>query len=148
MKTLLLLIAFAAGMLAPLQAGMNARMGRAMGDPYYAALVSFAVGTLGLLALGLVGRMDFSAIRSAAGEVHWSIWGAGLLGAFYVTATIILTPRLGAALTFSLVIAGQLAMALYLDHIGAFGIPVQPVNLLRLTGALFITAGVMLIRKF
>lgn len=147
MKVFFLIIAFAAGMLAPLQAGMNTRMGRALGDPFYAALISFVVGTLGLFIYGLISRMEFAAVRDAAG-LHWSIWLAGLLGAFYVTATIILTPRLGAALTFSLVIAGQLAMALILDQTGAFGIPVQPLNWQRIAGVLLITAGVILIRRF
>lgn len=147
MKFILLLIAFAAGMLAPLQAGMNTRMGRAIGDPFYAALISFAVGTLGLFIYILFSRIEFAAIRGAA-DVHWSIWFAGLLGAFYVTATIVLTPRLGAALTFSLVVAGQLVMALFMDHFGSFGIPVQPVNLPRIFGIVLITAGVVLIRKF
>lgn len=147
MKILLLMLAFAAGMLAPLQAGMNARMGRALDDPFYAALISFSVGTVGLFLYGLFCRMEFTAIRQAS-EVHWSIWFAGLLGAFYVTATIILTPRLGAALTFSLVIAGQLVMALIMDQFGFLGVPVQPVNWLRLLGIILITAGVMLIRRF
>lgn len=147
MKIFFLMLAFAAGMLAPLQAGMNTRMGRAIGDPFYAALISFVVGTLGLIVYGLFSRMEFAAIRHAA-DIHWTIWLAGLLGAFYVTATIILTPKLGAALTFSLVVAGQLAMALILDQMGAFGIPVQPVNWQRLAGVLLITAGVILIRRF
>jgi transporter family-2 protein len=147
MKFFFLMLAFFAGALAPLQAGMNARMGRAIGDPIYAALISFAVGTVGLLVYGLVGRMEFAAIRGAA-DIHWAIWFAGLLGAFYVTATIILTPKLGTALTFSLVVAGQLVMALLMDHFGSFGIPVQPVNWHRLAGAALITAGVVLIRRF
>ncbi|WDP84127.1 MAG: DMT family transporter [Desulfobacter sp.] len=147
MKILLLMLAFAAGMLAPLQAGMNTRMGRAIGDPFYAALISFAVGTMGLLVYGLVCRMEFNAIREIS-HVHWTLWFAGLLGAFYVTATIILTPKLGSTLTFCLVVAGQLVMALILDHFGSFGIPVQPFNWPRLLGVALITAGVLLIRKF
>lgn len=91
--------------------------------------------------------MEFAAIRGAA-DVHWTIWFAGLLGAFYVTATIILTPKLGAALTFSRVVAGQLVMALLMDHFGSFGIPVQPVNWLRMVGIALVTAGVVLIRKY
>ena len=143
----LLGLAFAAGMLGPLQAGMNAKIGKTLGDPFYAALISFAVGTVGLLTVALVGRVEFSAIRTA-GSVHWSLWLAGLLGAFYVTASIVLTPRLGAALTFSLVVAGQLVMAVMIDHFGMLGVPVQPVNLPRLAGIVLITAGAMLIRRF
>lgn len=147
MKFILFSLAFAAGMLAPVQAVMNARMGRALGDSFYAALISFAVGTLGLLLYGLISRMEFAAIRQAA-TIPWPIWFAGLLGAFYVTATIIITPRLGATLTFSLVIAGQLAIAVIMDHFGVFGIPIQPFNWMRLAGVLLLTVGVLLIRKF
>ncbi len=147
MRFILLLTAFAAGMLAPLQAGLNAKMGRAVNDPVYAALISFAVGTLGLLCYGLGTGINFADIRCAA-DIHWTVWGAGLLGAFYVAATIILTPRLGAALTFGLVVAGQLFMAVFMDHFGLTGIPVQSFSWQRFTGIVLITAGVVLIRRY
>lgn len=148
MKLILLLTAFAAGMILPFQAGMNTRMGKALADPVYAALISFAVGTMGLFLYTLmVAKTDFGAIRQAS-QVHWSVWLAGLLGACYVTFVIILTPKLGATLTFCLVVAGQLFMAVILDHVGGFGIPVHPFNWPRLAGILLITAGVFLIRKF
>lgn len=143
----LLVLAFAAGMLAPMQAGMNAKIGKALNDPFYAALISFAVGTAGLLVYALTCRVDLSAIRTVS-DVHWTLWLAGLLGAFYVTATIVLAPRLGTALTFGLVVAGQLVMAVIMDHFGLFGMPVQPVNWLRLTGIVLIVGGTMLIRWF
>ncbi len=147
MKLILLLIALFAGMLAPLQAGLNGKMGRAIGNPVYAALISFAVGTLVLLFYAMAARVDFSSIRQAA-DTHWSVWTAGFLGAFYVTAAIILTPRLGAALTFGLVVAGQLIMAVFMDHLGLLGVPVQSFSWQRFAGIALITAGVILIRKF
>ncbi len=147
MKILLLLTAIVAGMLAPMQAGLNNKVGKAVGDPFYAALISFLVGTMGLFCYALFSRLQFSNLRHAA-DLHWSVWTAGLLGAFYVTAVIIVTPRLGSTLTFSLVVAGQLAMAVFLDHFGLLGIPVQPFNWQRLAGIALITAGAVLIRKF
>jgi bacterial/archaeal transporter family-2 protein len=147
MKLILLLIALVAGMMGPLQAGLNGKMGRAIESPVYAALISFAVGTLVLFGYALTARIDFTSIRHAA-DTHWSVWTAGFLGAFYVTAAIILTPRLGAALTFSLVVAGQLLMAVFLDHFGLLGVSVQPLSWQRITGIVLITAGVILIRKF
>jgi transporter family-2 protein len=147
MKLILLLIALIAGMLGPLQAGLNGKMGRAIQSPVYAALISFAVGTLVLFGYALAARIDFTSIRHAA-DTHWSVWTAGFLGAFYVTAAIILTPRLGAALTFSLVVAGQLLMAVFLDHFGLLGVPVQPLSWQRIAGIALITAGAILIRKF
>ncbi|MDQ3181074.1 MAG: DMT family transporter [Acidobacteriota bacterium] len=52
------------------------------------------------------------------------------------------------ALTFSLVIAGQMLITLVIDHFGFLGVPVKEVNLLRLLGVTFITIGVILIRNF
>ena len=147
MKLILLFIAFIAGMMAPLQAGLNGKMGRAIGDPVYAALISFLVGTLGLLGYAIVTRVEFTNIRHAA-NIHWTVWFAGLLGAFYVTSVIILAPRIGATLAFSLIVAGQMAMAVFLDHFGLLGVPVQSFGWLRLLGITLITAGVVLIRKY
>ncbi len=126
---------------------MNAKIGKTIHDPLYAALISFMVGTIGLLTVALACRTDFSTVRQGA-DLHWATWGAGLLGACYVTATIILTPRLGSTLTFGLVVAGQLIIAVVMDHYGVFGIPVQGVNLPRLIGVTLIIAGVLLIRRF
>ena len=147
MELILMFITLAAGTVAPLQAGLNGKMGRAIGDPFYAALISFAVGTLGLFCYALITRVEFANIRHAA-NIHWTVWTAGLLGAFYVTAILILTPKLGSALTFGLIVAGQLGMALFLDHFGLLGLPVQVLSWQRLLGISLITAGVILIRKY
>jgi len=147
MKLILLCVALIAGMMAPLQAGLNGKMGRVIGDPVYAALISFLVGTIGLLCYAIVTRVEFASIRHAR-NIHWTVWSAGLLGAFYVTAIIIIAPKLGATLTFGLIIAGQLAMSVFLDHFGLLGIPVQSFSWLRLLGITLITAGVLLIRKY
>ena len=147
MKSILLMAALAAGMLAPVQAGLNVKMGRALEDPLFAALISFAVGTLGLVGICVARGVEFSRISQGFSQ-PWPVWCAGLLGVFYVSATLILTPRLGAALTFSLVVAGQLLAALALDHFGLFGIPVQSISWIRVLGVVLITAGVVLIRRF
>jgi transporter family-2 protein len=38
-------------------------------------------------------------------------------------------------------------MALALDHLGALGLPREPVNLGRIAGALLVIAGVVLVRR-
>jgi transporter family-2 protein len=75
-------------------------------------------------------------------------WIGGILGAIFVASTIILVPRIGVALTFSLIIAGQMLVTLIIDHFGWLGVPEKPINLFRVTGAALITIGVILIRKF
>ena len=63
-------------------------------------------------------------------------------------ATLVLIPRLGVAMTFALVTAGQMIFTLVIDHYGLLGVPVREISLMRIGGIVLITAGVVLIRKF
>lgn len=146
MKAFYILLSVLAGSVLPIQAGINGKLGHSVGSPLYASLISFVVGSIGLLFYGLVseGPLKLDTLKQA----KLSELTGGLLGAFYVLVVILMLPKLGAALTFSLVVAGQMVVALLLDHTG-FLVQVQhAVNLWRIIGLLFIIAGVILIRKF
>ena len=144
---LLLLLAVVSGAVLPVQAALNAKMGKAVGDPVYAALISFVVGSLGLLLYCILTKVELAQI-SQASTVDWSVWSAGLLGAFYVAAVIILVPKIGAALTFGLVVTGQLTFSVLIDHYGLLGLSVHAFNWQRLAGIILIIGGVLLIRNF
>lgn len=141
------LLAFISGSVLPIQAGLNAKLGKAVGDPVYAAFISFVVGSVGLWLYLLIQKIPFTGIAQA-GTVHWSVWTAGLLGGFYVAAVIILVPKIGAALTFGLVVTGQLGLSLLLDHYGLLGLAVHPINWARIMGITLIISGIVLIRNF
>jgi len=139
-------LALLAGAFLPFQAGVNGQLKGYVGGPAQVAFVSFAAGAVTLLLYLLVSRTAFA---PGASEASWWLWiGGGLLGASYVTLIIILTPILGVALTFGLIIAGQMAMSLALDQFGGFGFPVHALNPWRLLGAALIVGGVVLIRRF
>ncbi|TXE10346.1 DMT family transporter [Gelidibacter salicanalis] len=149
MKSQLVYIIFAivAGAVLPLQAGLNVQLGKSVSQPVFAAFASFLVGSLGLLIYLFIIKFDFS-LFSNVKSVSPIVWIAGLLGAFYVAAVIVLAPKLGTALTFSLVVAGQMVISLVLDHYGLLGLPVKTINWQRFLGIAFLIAGVLLIRKF
>ncbi|MBV6654997.1 MAG: DMT family transporter [Mameliella sp.] len=144
---LLLILAVLSGAVLPIQAALNAKVGKAVGDPVYAALISFVIGSVGLFIYSLATKVDLAQINQAT-SLHWSVWTAGLLGAFYVAAVIILVPKIGAALTFGLVVAGQLSLSLIMDHYGLMGLSVHAINWQRLVGILCIVGGVLLIRSY
>ena len=143
----LVILAVVSGAVLPVQAALNAKMGKAVGDPVYAALISFVIGSVGLFIYALLTKIDLSQISNAH-TVDWSVWTAGILGAFYVAAVIILVPKIGAALTFGLVVTGQLGLSLLMDHFGILGLPVHAINWQRIAGIFFIIGGVLLIRNF
>jgi transporter family-2 protein len=144
---LFMLLALAAGAMMPTQAAINNKLAVAVESPVLAAFISFVVGTVALLIYVVASGTPLGNIVSAK-EAPPIVWIGGLLGAFFVTAAVVLVPRLGVAMTFSLIIAGQMLVTLVIDHFGLLGVPVKEVSLARVAGILLITAGVVLIRKF
>ncbi len=142
-----IILAVLAGMMMPTQAAVNNKLAGAVGSPILAAFISFLVGTIALFLYIVASGIPLGDLFSAK-DASIVAWTGGLLGAFFVAATVTLVPRLGVALTFSLLIAGQMLVTLVIDHFGLLSVPVKEVNLPRLLGVTFITIGVILIRKF
>jgi len=138
-------MAFIAGTILPIQAALNGKMGKAVQHPMVAAFISFSVGALALLLYLLLARQPLS-LTMAYKQAPWYAWLGGVIGTFYVVASIVLLPRLGVALTFGLVIAGQLFISLLMDHYGWLGVPIRPINLYRIAGVVLLIIGVVLIR--
>lgn len=145
-NALLILLAIVAGVMLPIQAAMNSKISESLKDPIYATLVSFAVGTVGLLAYLLAARTPWGNVRDAL-QLPWFYWLGGILGIVYVAGIIILAPRLGVALTIGLTVAAQMIFSLVMDHYGLLGLKEVPINLPRLLGAVLIIAGVVLIQR-
>jgi transporter family-2 protein len=143
----LIVLALVAGAMMPTQAATNNKMAVIVGSPIFAAFLSFLVGTILLLAVTLFSGLG-SASYAAVTNAPPSAWLGGFLGACFVTAAVILVPKLGVAMTFSLFVAGQLLMSLMIDHYGLLGVEVKEISLPRIAGIALITAGVVLIRRF
>ena len=144
---LYLLIALLAGAMMPTQAATNNKMAAFVDSPVLAAFISFFVGTIALFAYILISGIPLGNLAGAK-DATAIAWIGGLLGAFFVAATVTLVPRLGVAMSFSLIIAGQMMVTILIDHFGLLGVEVKPISFARIAGILLITAGVVLIRRF
>ncbi len=140
-------LAIAAGIMMPTQAAINNKLALSVNSSILAAFVSFIVGTIGLFIYILATGIPLGNLTDAKNAPAIA-WIGGLLGAFFVAATVSLVPRLGVALMFSLVIAGQMAVTLVIDHFGILDVPVKQISVMRVVGVTLITVGVILIRKF
>jgi transporter family-2 protein len=147
MAWILLPFGFLAGAALAVQFSVNAQLRIFVGGPMAAAAVSFFVGTVGLLAVSLVFRQPWT-LTGAVANAPWWVWIGGLLGGFYVLATIILVPRIGAAATVGSILAGQVVASLVIDHFGLVRVPVHELNLPRLLGAILVIVGVALVQRF
>lgn len=144
-KAIWILLAFVAGAFLPIQAGLNAKLGRASQSAVYASLASFIVGSIALILYILLTRQTVSweGVKAAPGYV----WLGGLLGAFYVTVIVLAFPQLGPGLTFGLVVAGQMLLSALLEHFNILVAQPSPISLNKVLGMLLIIGGVLLMRK-
>lgn len=145
-KFIWIFLTLLAGVLLPIQAGLNARLGKAAENPVYAALFSFIVGALGLVLYIVVTRQTISWAGVKAAPL--SLWTGGLLGAFYVTVIVLAFPRLGPGVTFGLVVAGQMIISLLLEHFNILVANPSPINYMKVLGTILIIVGVVILRRF
>lgn len=134
----------AAGASVAFQQVLNAQLRTQLGSPWWAGVVSYAVGTLAMLAVACVAPGPRPAWPGAG--PGWLAWAGGVFGAVFIATSIWMVPRLGAATVLALVVVGQLAAALLLDHLGLMGLTPQPVTATRLLGLACLVLGAVLVR--
>ncbi len=134
---------FAVGVTGAMQPPINAALARRTGS-FEAATISFAVGTVALLAVALLaGGGGFTAVRSAP---WWQLTG-GFVGALFVWSTIVLLPRVGATALLAGIIAGQLTGGVLIDRFGWFGVAQMGVSWYRALGIFLLVVGGMLVLR-
>lgn len=146
--TLLMVLALCAGMLIPVQAGVNAALTRHLATaPLWGAWVNFAVGTCALTVLLVVMRQPIPEASRIAAVPVWA-WTGGLMGMVLVGSSIIVGPVLGATVMITCIIAGQLLSSLLLDQIGFLDYPHHAISWPRLFGIGLLAAGAYLVQRY
>lgn len=137
------------GLLVAVQAAFNNRLRQGLGDVLAVTAVSFAIGTLCLLAV-LVLRGQFTAslrgLAAAWPQLPWWALAGGLCGAGYVAGLLVGVSHVGMALAIAGVLIGQSVGAAVLDACGAFGLVRVPFGAERCIGLILLLAGAWLMR--
>jgi transporter family-2 protein len=140
------LMALCVGALFPVQSAANALLGRGIGGPVAATLVSFASGLVVLLCLNALLFRQWPSLRDLASQPLPLLWVGGTIGAIFLSANVFLAPRLGSAATLSFVMAGQLVSALAIDRFGLFGFSLRDLSAGRIGGVALVVIGALLVR--
>ena len=147
MKYFLLLLTLFTGALLPVQAILNTRLGRQTGGPLMASLISFCVGLICLLILNLVTNSNAFVSLKPSVVNPWYLWLGGLLGAIFVGFITWVNQQQGVALTFAVVVTGQIFCSLIIDHYGLFGSVISTISMQKLLGAALLIVGIILIKR-
>lgn len=143
-KSYWIILVIIAGAFLPIQAGFNSKIGKVLGSNIQASFVSFFIGTIGLLLFLLITKQFLNI--NAFGQVPKYTWTSGLLGAAYVVIAISGFQKLGAPLTFGMIVTGQLFMSIFLEHNKILVDTQSSFNTLKFLGVLLVLSGVALIK--
>ncbi len=125
------------GIAVGLQGPIAAQMGKRVGS----AASSFVVHVSGAFLSGALllarGGEEIQNWRS----LSWYMLGSGFFGVVLYLTINHTMPRLGATTALALIIIGQLAMGVLIDHFGLFGVAVHQLDAWRVAGLLLLLAG-------
>ncbi len=148
MNFLYLILAFLSGVASTTQALVNTKLMFHLGSPILSSFINFVIGTLVLAIIYLfsvLNRTETIPSISHVAQTSWWMWSGGILGAFFVFIIIWVSPKIGFANVFSLIVAGQVILSVILDHSGILGTPIHQLNLSRFGGVCLLIIGVYLI---
>jgi transporter family-2 protein len=131
------------GGLLAVQAAANVQLSAAVGSPAGGATLQLAVGAL-VLVVAAAAAGALAALHLLADATPWHLVG-GLGSAVYISAGILLFPRLGAVVTVGLFIAGQMLASLALDTTGWLGVESRPADAAAVLGIGAVLAGAVAI---
>lgn len=130
------------------QVATNKQLGQHLHNLYIPAAVNMLIGIVATVVLTMLLSKDYPS-REMLRTAPWYLWLAGgVLGATYLTGTILLAPVLGAAALIGLVVTGQILFSVTVDHFAWFGFEQHAANWQRLVGCGLLAGGVALVSRF
>ena len=136
-------LALVAGLAGSIQVAVMGRFGERIGS-FEALAANLLFSTLVAVGVLLALRQSLAGFGDAVRSPWWYWLGGGGMGLVVVLTITVVTPRLGAAATIGLLIAGQLAMGVLIDRYGWFGVEQVPLSWPRALGVLLLAAGALL----
>jgi transporter family-2 protein len=136
-------LALVAGLAGSIQVAVMGRFGQRIGS-MEAVAANLVFSTLVATTVLLVLRQSLAGFGDAFRSPWWYWVGGGGMGVVVVLTITVVAPRLGAAATIGLLIAGQLAMGVAIDRYGWFGLDRVALTWPRALGVLMLAAGALL----
>jgi bacterial/archaeal transporter family-2 protein len=142
-KGVAVVVAAVVGGVVVTQGPLNSQLGRTVGG-LQASVIALGVSFLALLALSTV-TGGIGGVRHI-GQAPWHVAiGGGLAGALYVGSIVWTVRALGAGGLTAVTIAGQLGVAVVIDHYGWLGVERSPVTAAKVAGIALLALGTWLV---
>jgi transporter family-2 protein len=142
-RSVAVVVAAVVGGVVVTQGPLNSQLGRTVGG-LHASVIALGVSFLALLTLAAL--TDGLGGLRRLGDAPWHVViGGGLAGALYVGSIVWTVRALGVGGLTAVTIAGQLGLAIVIDHFGWLGVERSPVTVAKVSGVLLLALGTWLV---
>jgi transporter family-2 protein len=140
------------GALRSVEAGCQNQLKGALKNVWLCGVISYAVALTGVtlilaVTLLVVSRRPWPTRADVKAMPKWAPFG-GLTGGAAILAMITVASSVGVSTFNAVIIAGQMFVAVALDHLGVMGFPRRSVTPQRVLACLLIIAGAYLMAKY
>ena len=146
MKALLFPFVAVAGALTSVEAGANAAMNKAVGSPWWPAIVFNLISLAALAVPAIVLAGPFPGGKLV--DLPWWAWTGGLVGALYFISMMVGPSSMGSGLFTGLTVSAAVVTSIALDNWGLVGFEVHHAGPGRLIGGALMLAGLLCVSLF
>lgn len=139
MKISLFFLVLFLGAILSLHLSMNAQVGVIIKNSKMANALFWSIGAIAAILIA-TSSWD-SAFFARTREVPIWLFTAGMMGACLVFALAWTIPQIGAGPAFVLLVVGQILTGMIFSHFGILGSPVEPINWVKVLGAVLLVTG-------
>ena len=141
-----ILLAIAAGVANPFQAGANAQLYKSFHESVWTALWVYVTGLGGLLLIEAALRYPAPATGDLL-EAPWWAWTGGLLSIVPTIVGLAFAQKLGSGVFTGLSVTASILCSVAVDHFGLLGFTVRTASPMRMVGGAVMVLGLWLVSK-
>lgn len=134
-----------AGALITVQSVLNSSLGAHAG--VFGSILVLTIISFMFLIVLIVIFPNTAHLRELPGLSKWYLYLGGVLGVIIVALPIFLIPKIGAAVTLTAIVVGQLSLAVVVDHYGLLSVPKISISFLRIVGIALVALGAYLVSR-
>lgn len=142
-----ILLTAAVGTCLPLMSSSNGTLGKTIGSPLAAVLFAFLVAAAVIFIVMLVSGARFPSVESIR-RTNFMMWVGGFFIAMNIITFTIGPQKIGISNVIVIFVGSQLISSLLIEHFGLLHFAIHRINWQRTLGAVLLTGGVILIKKY
>lgn len=140
------ILALLSGFCLAIQPAVNGHLGIGISSGIQAALISFLIGTILLIAINVILKQMTSVKMAFQKKAPWWFYMGGFLGALYVFFALVITPEIGTGAFVIFVLIGQMIVSLLIDNYGLLRSRIRKVSYIQIIGLVVMLLGAGIVK--